>query len=196
MAARHPQLLGWWESVHDTDRRFWLSCDWVIDHWWLDLDCSGWRASVTVSIFLGRFGQHHAQLSSPVLSISLHRTSWWNLSRRGLAGCKLRDYPVDGRWTLTTPADFRCHGRTWQVGPKVESRFGLLRFFEILCKNKSDSFFFSFKGLFWNIFFVIPPQSVNISKPLFSYWWFLMTFCVSRVSQVLGSAHRNWWENA
>ena len=30
MAARHPQLLGWWESVHDTDRRFWLSCDWVI----------------------------------------------------------------------------------------------------------------------------------------------------------------------
>lgn len=54
MAARHPQLLGWWESVHDTDRRFWLSCDWVIvpvNHRWLAWDCPGWRASMTVSIF-------------------------------------------------------------------------------------------------------------------------------------------------
>ena len=105
---------------------------------------------MTVSIFLGRFRQHHAHLNQKlslcqeVSSIFNKFTSSYskgicyvhqsfrflcpNSSKQielakseppGLAGCKLRDYPVDGRWTLTTPADFRCHGRTWRVGPKL-----------------------------------------------------------------------------
>ena len=109
----------------------------------------------------------------------LHRTSWWNLCRRGLAGCKLRDYPVDGRWTLTTRADFRCHGRTWQVGPKVESRFGLLRFFEIPCLKKMILSFFLSKNFFETSFLWISPTISENLKAIFfligDFWWFFVS---------------------
>ena len=134
-ATRVVRISAWYGSA--LLAKLWLShC--ACDHRWLDWDCPGWRASIflfqSFLAVLDSIMHTYVHRSFRCLCPNkLHRTSWWNLCRRGLAGCKLRDYPVDGRWTLTTRADFRCHGRTWQVGPKVESRFGLLRFFEIPC---------------------------------------------------------------
>ena len=158
---------------------------------------------MTVSIFLGRFRQTNHALFYVHRSFrclcpnKLHRTSWWNLCRRGLAGCKLRDYPVDGRWTLTTPADFRCHGRTWQVGPKVESRFGLLRFFEIPCKKNRILSFFLSKDFFETSFlWICPTISENLKAIVFLLVIFDDFLCLPSLSNFGLRGIRNWWENA
>ena len=99
----------------------------------------------------------------------------------GLAGCKLRDYPVDGRWTLTTPADFRCHGRT-RVGPKL-IQLWFASFLQILPCNKNSQRTFFFKGHFF--FGGDSPQSVEYFKTFFFFKLVIFDdFCVSQVSQV------------
>lgn len=96
-------------------------------------------------------------------------------------------WTADGLWRH--PPIFVAIAAPGKLGQKLN--WGLVCFVSSkfsVKKNMILSFFLS-KDFFWNIFFVNFPynQWTSQSKQFFSYWWFLMIFCVSQVSQILGS---------